>query len=217
MRLSMQIETRDVTVDGPHTVLLRPTTLTASSREVTLVEGPPGTGHTALSLVLGGRLRPDGGTVLLDGAADGQGLRQRVALVDVPDVSEPDDVVKLSTIVGEELAMARRTASPAAVRAWLEHHDALDWHGTRVEDVPGPVRVHLLSELAALRRGVEALVICAPDRYGTLGDEAYEVAERIARRDLVVVLQLMTASARTLGLPATQLGNAADGASEEIA
>ncbi|OUZ07325.1 hypothetical protein BHE97_17660 [Aeromicrobium sp. PE09-221] len=213
----MQIETHDVTVDGPHTVLLRPTTLTATSREVALVEGPPGTGHTALSLVLGGRLRPDAGTVLLDGAVDDQGLRERVALVDVPDVSEPDDVIRLSTVVGEELAMARRTASPAAVRAWLDHHDALGWHGARVEDVPGSVRIHLLSELAALRRGIEALVICAPDRYGTLSDEAYEVAARIARRDLVVVLQLMTASVRTLGLPAVHLGNTAAGASEEIA
>ena len=212
----MEIEAHDVTVNGPHTVLLRPTSLLAGSREVTIVEGPPGTGHTALSLVLGGRLRPDTGTVLLDGGPDGQGLRERVALVDVPDVSEPDDVLKLSTIVGEELAMARRSAGPAAVRAWLDHHDALDWHGTRVEDVPGAVRVHLLCELAALRPGVDALIICAPDRYGTSGDEAYEVAVRIARRDLVVVLQLMTASARTLGLPATRLGNAADRPAEEI-
>ena len=106
----MRIEAIATSVDGPHSAVLEPTSATIESGGVTVVDGPPGTGHTAFSLLLGGRLVPSSGRVLIDGEADGQRLRDEVALVDVPDVSEPDDVVSLATTMGEELAMARRPA-----------------------------------------------------------------------------------------------------------
>ncbi|MFD1859708.1 hypothetical protein [Aeromicrobium camelliae] len=206
----MQLEAIAISVEGPHATVLRPTDLQARSGDVCVVEGPPGAGHTALSLVLGGRLRPDGGKVLVDGARAAQTLRESVALVDVPDVSEPDEVLKLSTIVAEELAMAGRPAGQRAVRTWLDRHDADAWHGTRMEEVPGAVRVMMLAELAALRPGTEALVICCPDRYGTSADDAYAVAERLAQRHLIVILQLMATTARVLENDRFALGSAGE-------
>ncbi|MBB3665390.1 energy-coupling factor transporter ATP-binding protein EcfA2, partial [Prauserella sediminis] len=42
----------------------------------------------------------------------------RVAVVDAPGVSEPDDALPLRVVVGEELALAGRPANKAAVSRW---------------------------------------------------------------------------------------------------
>ena len=66
-------------VDGTHGVLLAPTSLRAVPGSVLLVAGTPGSGHTALALALAGRMRPDHGTVTLDGDDDPRRLRRAVA------------------------------------------------------------------------------------------------------------------------------------------
>lgn len=195
----MRIETIGVTVDGPHAVLLAPTSATIESGAVTIVDGPPGTGHTAFSLLLAGRLRPSSGTVLVDGESDGQRLRREVAVVDVPDVSEPDDVVPLSTSIGEELAMAGLPAGRRHVQAWLEGHGAEQWRHTRVEDVPPDVRISVLADAAARRPGVGAVVLCCPDRYGASPEAALGIAHDLADEGLAVCLQLTTNTLRAVG------------------
>ncbi|MCL3837541.1 ATP-binding cassette domain-containing protein [Aeromicrobium duanguangcaii] len=188
----MRIESLAVAVDGPHSPLLRPTSATIESGDVTIIDGPPGTGHTAFSLVVAGRMVPSSGQVLVDGEADGQRLRREVAVVDVPAVSEPDEVVSLSTAIGEELAMARLPARPRHVRETLSQYGADDWRRTRVEDVPAALRFQLLAYLAAQRPGVRALVLCCPDRYGVRADEALGVARELADSGYAVCLQLTT-------------------------
>nr|WP_284289005.1 hypothetical protein [Angustibacter aerolatus] len=59
----MRIACHDLTVRGAHGPMLQPTSLTATTGEVTLVAGQPGHGHTALALALAGRLVPAGGSV----------------------------------------------------------------------------------------------------------------------------------------------------------
>ncbi|MES2169719.1 MAG: hypothetical protein V4479_03205, partial [Actinomycetota bacterium] len=57
-----------------------------------------------VSMLLGGRLKPDTGAVLLDGRDDAAKLRYATALVDTPWVAEPSAGVTLHSIVMEELA-----------------------------------------------------------------------------------------------------------------
>lgn len=185
----MKIETIAASVDGPHAVLLEPTSATIETGKVTVIDGPPGAGHTAFSLLLGGRLLPSSGRILVDGEADGQRLRNEVAVVDVPTVSEPDEVVSLATTMGEELAMAHLPARHYHVRDWLTERHAVQWRRTRMEDVPPDVRLSLLADVAARRPDVHAVVLCCPDRYGVGAQTALGVAHELAERDLAVCLQ----------------------------
>ncbi len=195
----MRIEALGVAVNGPHSALLAPTNATIRTGQVTVVDGPPGAGHTALSLVLGGRLVPSAGRILVDGVPNGQRLRDEVAVVDVPDVSEPDEVVSLATTIGEEMAMAGQRARMSDVRNWLTQRNAISWRHTRIEDVPAEVRLRLLADVAAHRPGVRAVVLCCPDRYGTDAQTALEIAHEVAERGLAVCLQLASNTARAFG------------------
>lgn len=204
----MRIETIAAAVDGPHAPLLEPTSATVQSGQVTVVDGPPGAGHTAFSLLLGGRLLPTSGEVLVDGQSDGQRLRNEVAVVDVPTVSEPDEVVSLATTMGEELAMARLPARHYQVREWLTERHAEQWRRTRIEDVPADTRFSLLAEVASRRPGVEAVVLCCPDRYGTSSRAALQIAHELADRGLAVCLQLTTNTLHAVSDPHATLGKA---------
>ena len=193
----MQITAEKVSVDGPHGVLLEPTSLTLESGEVTVVAGVPGAGHTALSLVLSGRMAPDRGRVLVDGQPDKHRLRRITALVDVPEVCDPDDVLPLKTVVGEELAIAQRPAGRTSVTHWLEKHDAGDLRNTRIEHLSGEFRIEMLTEMAASRPGIEALVVCCPDRYGTTYDQALTASQAAAGEGMAVCLQLTSPTVRS--------------------
>src|SRR4051794_27544591 len=183
----MRWELDAVAVNGAHAPLLRPTSLALCDGQVQLAVGPAGAGHTALALAAAGRIRPSSGRVLLDDAVAPAALRRTVAIVDAPGVSEPDGALPLATVVGEELAMARLRAGRGAVAEWLARPGAAGARGgagggaaggwraggdaagharTRYEDVPAPVRLRLMTELAAARPGVRALVLTAPDRHG---------------------------------------------------
>ena len=106
--------------------LLPPTSLSVTPGELTVVAGDPGPAHALLALALAGRLDHASGSVELAGSPSRAELQKRVALVDVPTVSEPDGAVPLRTIVGEELAMARRPAGRRHVVRWLVDQGAAD-------------------------------------------------------------------------------------------
>ncbi|HSV41415.1 MAG TPA: ATP-binding cassette domain-containing protein [Nocardioidaceae bacterium] len=159
----------NVGVLGHGRPLLEPTTLSVRTGEVVVVVGEPGHGHTALALVLGGRLRADAGTVLLDDQEnDAKALQRMVALVDVPGVSEPDDAVPLATIVGEEMSMAGLRASRGSVHRWLEGQGIADLADDRIDEIPAAIRTRVLAGLAACREGVRFLVLVLPERVGGL-------------------------------------------------
>jgi len=200
------------TVRGRHRPMLPPTDLELRTGEVRAVVGEPGHGHTALALVLAGRLKPDAGRVLLDGSASHTARQRAVALVDVPGVSEPDDVVPMRTILGEELAMAGMPARRSAVRAW----SIRAWPvgaGTpdvdisrRVEDVPADRRTTLLLRAAARRPGVGFLVLTMPDRWGVTPSQWESVATQLARGGLGVLVTVGVTSRHLLGVPHSTIG-----------
>ncbi len=207
----LRLALRHVHVDGRRGALLDLRDLTLATGECLLLAGEPGQGNSALALVATGRLRPTRGTVTLTGA-DGPvhgaqaALRAASAVVDLPGVSEPDDVLTVRTVVAEGLALARRRADPWAVRRWLHEHQLWEHRERRIDDVYGPARTALLTSLAAESPHVRFLVLTLPDRHGGEAAGWWAVARTFAGRGYGVLVLASRSSARDLGatLPATR-------------
>jgi energy-coupling factor transporter ATP-binding protein EcfA2 len=202
----VEIYADSVRVDGPDGPLLRATTLRVRSGEVVLVAGEPGMGHSALALVLAGRLDPSSGDVLLDDAVNSAGLRAAVAAVDVPGVNEPDAGLVLSHVVAEELVLAGRSGRRSAVRKWLEAREAGDYRHSEIGLLPPSARTRLLTDLAATRPGVQALVLACPDRHGGRPEFWWRTAHTFAAAGYAVVVLCLETSASLLGVEPLHLG-----------
>lgn len=189
---------RGLFVDARPRPLLDPTDVLVAQGHRLLVSGEPGHGHTALALALGGRLRADAGTVVLDGVAGDERLRRAVALVDVPGVSEPDGVLPLRTVVGEELATAGLPAGRAAVADLLAADGLADLARTPMEALPAATRTAVLARLAAGRPGVRVLVLTVPDRFGGRPQAWWEQAGSLALAGFAVVVTCTSTSAHLL-------------------
>ncbi|GAB2561084.1 ATP-binding cassette domain-containing protein [Kribbella endophytica] len=202
----MQLRAYAISVRGPHAPLLDATSVDVSDHELVLLTGYPGPGHVAASLALSGRLVPDGGEVKLDGKGDLAVLRRRVAVVDAPGITEPDDALPVKSVVGEELAIAGRKAGGKAVQAWLESHEAAEHADKRFEHLPVDVRTRLLAELTVARPDVNVVILTMPDRFGGDPHSWYGVGKDLASRGYAVLVTCADASARLLGVPAAQMG-----------
>lgn len=202
----MEIRAERVGVDGPHGPLLRPTSLSVRTGELALVTGEPGAGHTSLALALSGRIRPSHGSVTLDGHSDAAALRKRVALVDSPEVNQPEDGLQLRDAVAEELMNAGMRASRKRAEQWLMSQGAGGYARERVENVPADVRTRLLIDLAAQRPGVEALMIDLPDRHTSNHFTWWPVARQHAERGLAVVVLCEPPAAQALPISPAELG-----------
>lgn len=175
--------------------LVPPTNLRLGGGDVTVVVGAPGAPLTALALAVAGRLRPSSGTVRLDGDAAAARLQRSVALVDVPEVSAPENGVPLRTVVAEELAFAGQRTSRRRASEWLDVRGWSAWASRRVEEVPAAVRLAALSELATLRDGVTHLVLGLPERHGSTPEEWQQVAAGHAAAGYGVLLTVSHATA----------------------
>lgn len=209
------LEARGVAVRNRQRTLLEPTSLTVKSGQVSVVYGDPGYGHTALALVLAGRLKPDRGSVTIGGIAAPKARQGTVALVDVPGVSEPHPRNKLRTVVGEELAMAGFPANRAKVRSWLREQGYADFGKERMEDLPGAVRIAVLARLAALRDDVAFAVMTMPELHGGLPEWWLDTARVLTDENIGVLVTTSTGVAANLvDLPVYPLGAAATEAEE---
>jgi ABC-2 type transport system ATP-binding protein len=133
-----------------------------------------------VSMLLGGRLHVDSGSVETDSA--------KVALVDTPVVAEPVPGVSLMSVVAEEFSFTGRSASRSAVRAFLEQHELLGYAKVPVRALPPADRVRLFSELALLRDGVEALVVTSPERHGGNPADWFGTLTAIGERGITVIV-----------------------------
>lgn len=143
---------------------------------------------TVLGLIASGRMRPDTGSVRIDGRTTGSELRRRVALVDAPDVSEPEPNVTLAGVAAEELMFAGRRSDPVAVRRWLAEHGLEGEASVPVSNVEPAARVRALCELAVLRQGVDGLVLVSPDRHGGEPAAWWSIAAEFAARGYAVLV-----------------------------
>lgn len=177
---------------------------------VTIAIAETGQRPTVLSLILSGRMRPATGTVTIDSEADARALSDRVALVDAPEVSDPPGDLRFDRAVREELALSGRSTSRETARAVVDEAGGTPWLHAAVDEVPAGVRVRVLAELAAFRRGVEGVVLCSPDRHGGDPREWLEVALDLARRDFAVLVVVGAAAAEIVAplVPAEMLAEA---------
>ena len=75
-----------------------------------------------VSMLLGGRLRPDTGTVTIDGSRSLDEVRRRTALVDTPTVAEPTAGASLAVAVAEEFSFSGHSTSRTSVSRFLLEH-----------------------------------------------------------------------------------------------
>jgi ABC-type transport system involved in cytochrome c biogenesis ATPase subunit len=210
------LEARGVAVRTRHRTLLEPTSLTVRTGQISVAFGDPGHGHTALALVLAGRLKPDRGSVSIGGIAAPKARQGAVALVDVPGVSEPDPRNKLSTVVGEELAMAGFSAARSKVRSWLGEQGFGDFGKERMEDLPGAVRIAALARLASLRDDVAFAVMTLPELHGGLPEWWLDTARVLTAENIGVLVTTSTSIAATLDdIAVYPLGGAAPESEEQ--
>ncbi|MGD8169591.1 hypothetical protein ACEXOS_020450 [Herbiconiux sp. P16] len=185
----------DAVSKGHGGIPLPATSLVFESGRVTVVVAETGDQPTVLSLAASGRMVPDSGSVSLDGVADAASVREAIALVDAPEVSDPAADLLLRSVVTEELMYAGRSTSRATVAAVIDQAGGAAYAGVRMGDVPAAVRVRVLAELAAFRRGVRGIVITSPDRHGGDPREWLAVATDLADRDFAVLVVCGVASA----------------------
>ena len=171
------------------------TTLAYETGRVTIAEAEVGDHPTVLALMMSGRMRTDSGQLTIDGADDSALVRERVALVDAPDVSEPTGDLLLKDVVREELVFAGRSASRDSVARAIAENGGADYAGVRIADVPAGIRVRILTEIAAFRAGVRGIVITSPDRHGGDPRDWLAVARELADRDFAVLVVCGYASA----------------------
>jgi len=205
----VKVRADQVSVDGPHGTLLPPTSLTVESGRLAIVHGEPGVGITAFGLALAGRIKPTTGTVTLDdkmAAASAVSLRDLVAVVDAPGVSEPDDALPVRVVVGEELALAHRPASKDDVARWLADNDAAAFSNSRFENLTAQVRTRLLTALAASREGIRMLVLDTPDRHTSDVGSWSALSREHAGRGLAVVVLTATTPLIALAEPPALIG-----------
>ena len=181
-----------------------PTSLRVSDGETLLVTGEAGTGKTALALALSGRLKPSSGSVRLDGSASTDALRRAVAVVDAPQITEPDDALQVTNVVAEGLSLARRRSSRRRVRDWLAERELPG--DVRFENLAAHQRTRLLIDLACESRTTRALVLDCPDRHGHDPQLWYSAATARAEAGMAVVVLCSTHSADKLGVPAVRIG-----------
>lgn len=195
----MNLVAHQVSVAGLHGPLLLPTSLDAPRADVTVVAGDPGYGHVALALALGGRADLASGMVRLDGDDTASLRRRHVALVDVPDVTAPDEALSVKAVLEEELALAGLPSGRTAAHRFLAERGSLELAGARWEHVAGHLRTAWLMETAAARDGIRVLVVAHPDRHGGDPHRWWDAAQSFADRGLTVVVQCTHATARQLG------------------
>ncbi|MFF1879484.1 hypothetical protein [Leifsonia sp. NPDC058230] len=188
----------DRVAKGSRNSALPPTSATFQTGEVTLARAETEQRPTVLGLIASGRMRPDAGSVTIDGATDYSDMRKRIALIDAPDVCEPAPDITVAGIVAEELMFAGRPSNPVAVNRAIGELGVPEWARAAIGTVPPTVRIRLLTELALLRSGVEGLVITSPDRHGGDPNEWWELARQLAGRGLAILIVAGDASAAAI-------------------
>ena len=193
----MRIELRGV-AKGRRGRALAPTTIGFESGRATLARAETEQRPTVLGLLAAGRMRPDSGTVTVDGRADAAAIRRAIALVDAPGVSDPAPDVTVAGVAAEELMFAGIPSNPVSVSRWLDDLGLRAVARVPIANVDPDVRLLLLTELALLRDGVEGLVLVSPDRHGGDPLEWWTLARRLADRGFAVLVIAGDASAAAI-------------------
>lgn len=198
-----------ISFQGRHNELVPPTSLSVAPGEMLLIVGEPQIGRTAMALMLSGRMKPRTGTVTWNGHSSMNKLRKASAVVDSPNINEPEAHLKIRDIVSEDLSLIPspiwRRPNP---KKWMEEHGfsdiAHEW-----TDAVEPVRMtEMLTQLAAENRQTKLLVVDSPDRHQEDDEGWLQNLEQYAhsRRQFAVVALVGRAPAAWEG-PMIYLGD----------
>lgn len=154
-------------IAGRHRPLLDPTSLTVARGQLLLVQAEPQPTRTALALALSARMRPSAGSVSWSGNPALRSVRRISALVDSPEINEPEAHLKVRDVVAEDLALQpgphwRRRG----IDAWIKRHQLSDLADAWVDAIDPLDRLSLLTHLALEDHRVELAVFDSPDRHG---------------------------------------------------
>ena len=212
----MRLELHGVT-KGRRGQALPATTIGFESGRATLARAETEQRPSVLGLIASGRMRPDTGTVVIDGRADASVIRRRVALVDAPDVSDPAPDVTVAGVAAEELMFAGIPSNPVSVARWLDDLGLRHVARRPIATVDPRDRLRLLTELAIMRAGVEGVVLVAPDRHGGDPLDWWALARGLAERGFAVLVIAGDASAAAIGAAAMIARMQGDSADDEFA
>lgn len=157
----------NLAIAGRHLPLLNPTSLAVARGELLLVAAEPQPTRTALALGLSARMRPGEGTVGWSGTTALRSVRRISALVDSPEINEPEAHLKVRDLVAEDLALQpgpiwRRSG----IDAWTRKHGMESLANQWLDAIDPLERLRLLTHLALEDRAIELLVFDSPDRHG---------------------------------------------------
>ena len=200
------IEVEKLAINKGHIPIIEPTSLRIKQSDLMLIVGETEVSQVSFALSLAGRMKLRSGSVKIDNEENPELLQEMVALVDVPNISEPDDVMKLETIVGEELAIAGRKAMPKHVRAFLQQNKISKYAKETFETLPNKIRYDVLMKLASIRPNTKVLLLAEPDRLGGKPEIWWKIAKKYNKLGFTVVVQCRESSARILGEEYFRLG-----------
>ena len=200
------IEVKKLAINKGRIPIIEPTSLRIKQGDLTLIVGETEVSQVAFALSLAGRMKLSSGSVKIDNEENPELLQEMVALVDVPNISEPDDVMKLETIVGEELAIAGQKAMPKHARAFLQQNKISKYAKETFETLPNKIRYDVLMKLASIRPNTKVLLLVEPDRLGGKPEIWWRIAKKYNKLGFTVVVQCRESSARILGEEYFRLG-----------
>lgn len=139
------IQARDITLSRGGRSILRALNLKVAPGEIAGIVGPNGCGKTTLMRVLGGVLRPESGTVHLNGVNIAKLSRRRIArnIGVVPQGRPHDhgqtvaDLVMLGRFCRKDVLSSYRTKDHEAVDEALERVGLAGWGGRRLSILSG--------------------------------------------------------------------------------
>jgi hypothetical protein len=190
-----EVVATDVAVAGTHEPFVQGMTLRAQGGELTVVGCDPGVPQVALALALGGRVDLLSGSVTVGGDSGRAHLQRITRLVDVPDVTAPEEALPVAAVVAEELALAERPSGRRHVAALLGARGLADRARDRWDSLPAATRTALLLELGARHPHVRVVVLCGPDRHGGGVDGWLRPARSLADAGLTVIVLCSPATA----------------------
>ena len=200
------IEVKKLAIIKGRIPIIEPTSLRIKQGDLTLIVGETEVSQVAFALSLAGRMKLSSGSVKIDNNENPELLQEIISLVDVPNISEPDDVMKLETIVGEELAIAGQKAMPKHARAFLQQNMISKYAKETFETLPNKIRYDVLMKLASIRPNTKVLLLVEPDRLGGKPEIWWRIAKKYNKLGFTVVVQCRESSARILGEEYFRLG-----------
>lgn len=202
-----------ITFPGRHHTLVEPTTLEVARGDLLLVQGDNADERTAAALILSGRMKPRSGRLSWDGYRSPNALRHASALLDAPEINEPEPFMTVADLVDEELALIPRPAWRRSERAgsWLARQDMDDVANLHFQELTAAQRLDILVRLALTDKNVALIVCDSPDRHDATDSTWLTHLEATLADHPVAAIALVAVIPSTWSGPTTRLGEVLEG------